>query len=746
MKRTILNILFLPAILLTTHSASAGQGQGQDWADSANPTVVRAAPNSSTPQPQNPPALTWAQYPSNAEGYRLEIRSEGKVVNTFTVPSNWCLPTQKFEPGSYTWRVTPVSRSDWTKERPFVVNAASQGFEVPDNAHLHQVILGHPRPRMLPAGVAPLASWSDAMKRDRLPFLSKVMKEVDLVTLAETPLKDTDWPLRMAPKIDADYAKQMADIRFRVFRAEKQLEEAALLYRITGEKRFLKEALNIGDQMSLLDPEGPTSYVNQIQGTRSIALALVKGVDLLGADLDEERRKTWLNIVNVRGNQIYRDLISNNIKIDQYPLDSQGGQSLSYLAGIATLALGDVPAATGWFDFAFRDYASWVMAWSGPEGGFANGTAYAQYSAYFALRIWQPMQYATGVNLFAKPWTIGFSNFLIDFVPPGSKTHLFGDGHEVVPDFKDLKAFVSRISTPQAAWYVSAISTDEDALALLEAEYPLPAARMTTKAAPAHAAWFSSIGWVAMHSDLNDSQHTSLYFKASPFGAFSHGQADQNSFVLTKANVPLLIETGWYDWYGSPLFTSWYHQTKAHNAITIDRGIGEVTDGYDETLTANAKVTAFSTTADVDYVAGDATPAYGGKLSKAQRRIWYLHQADAVVIEDRLAASAPHVFEWNFHSVNPMQADKSGNVKISNAGQSVCLKPLLADGIHFEKRTGPEPKQGATEDHGAYLSNTSVTSQRFLTLLDVGCKNVAAHLSDDGKSLLVGGETINLTE
>ena len=285
---------------------------------------------------------------------------------------------------------------------------------------------------------------------------------------------------------------------------------AALLYRITGEKRFLNEAISIGDQMSALNPEGPTSYVNQIQGTRSIALALIKGVDLLGADLDDKRRKTWLKIVSQRGNQIYRDLTSNNIKIDEFPLDSQGGQSLAYLAVIATLAIGDVPDATAWFDFAFRDYASWVMAWSGPEGGFANGTAYAQYTAYFALRIWQPMEYASGVNLFAKPWSIGFANYFIDFVPPGSKSHLFGDGHEVVPEFRDIKAFVSRVATPEAAWYVSSIPTNEDALALLEAEYPLPVARMASKQVPPHATYFSSIGWVAMHSDLTDPEDTSV--------------------------------------------------------------------------------------------------------------------------------------------------------------------------------------------------------------------------------------------
>lgn len=740
MKPAMPRLILLTILLLGCRIASAGR----DWTDNPNPAIARAAPDNTAVQPQNPPSFTWPQYPDGADGYRLEIVANGKTVQSTIAASNWYLPPKKFESGIYSWRVAPVGSDHWSRLHPFVVDASSAVFEVPDNAQLRQAVLAHGRPRMLPPGVAPLSVWSDAMKRDRWRFLQKVSKEVELVTRAETPLLDKDWPLRMGAKIDADYAKQMADIRFRVFRAEKQLEEAALLYHLTADKRYLTEALRLGDQMCELDPDGPTSYVNQIQGTRSIALALIKAVDLLGADLDPARRKIWLHIVTVRGNQIYRDLTSNHIKIDQYPRDSQGGQSLSYLAAIATLALGDIEDAGPWFDFALRDYASWVMAWSGPEGGFANGTAYAQYSAYFALRMWQPIEYATGVNLFSKPWTIGFSNFLIDFVPPGSKTHLFGDGHEVAPDFKDLKAFVGRIGTPQAAWYVNAISTDEDALALLEAEYPLPAARVAAPAEPAHAALFPSIGWVAMHSALADPDRTSVYFKASPYGAFSHGQGDQNSFVLSKANVPLLIETGWYDWYGSPLFTSWYQQTKAHNAITFDHGVGEPLEGYGDTQAANARITAFTTSADVDYAAGDATPSYGGKLTGAVRQIWYLHKPDVVVIDDRLASGTPRVFEWNFHTVTPIVVDKTGNITVTNKGQSVCLRSLIAKGVHFEKRTGPPPKEGTTEDHGALVSDSAQLSQHFLTALDIGCKQTTVHLSDDGQTLQVDAQTIHL--
>jgi hypothetical protein len=40
-------------------------------------------------------------------------------------------------------------------------------------------------------------------------------------------------------------------------------------------------------------------------------------------------------------------------------------------------------------------------------------------------------------------------------------------------------------------------------------------------------------------------------------------------------------------------------------------------DGYRETLVRNGAITAFSTTPALDYVAGNATAAYGGALSSA---------------------------------------------------------------------------------------------------------------------------------
>lgn len=79
------------------------------------------------------------------------------------------------------------------------------------------------------------------------------------------------------------------------------------------------------------------------------------------------------------------------------------------------------------------------------------------------------------------------------------------------------------------------------------------------------------ISWVALHSDLAEGKNNVMVqFKSSSFGSFSHSHADQNSFVLEAFGRPLLIDSGYYPWYGSPHDMSWTRQTRAHNALLVN--------------------------------------------------------------------------------------------------------------------------------------------------------------------------------
>ena len=741
MKLSSLRLLCL-ASLLSCAAAKA------DWAASSDPLVVKPRPSNGDLQPQNPPGFTWARHPGGPARYEVDILADGAATpSKATVERNWYLPTRALAAGSYTWRVRPAGSSDWSAARRFTIGATSTVFEVPDNATLRNRITQNPRPRSLPASFVPMSQWNFARMQQFEPYVSRMANEVKAQASALPALSDGRWQLAIASPLTANMVGQQTDVRNRVNAASRQLEAAAMMYRLKGEAWLLDEAKQRGDQLASLNPNGPTSYLNQDQATRQIALALVKAVDMLADSLDSQRKARWLAAVTVRTNVIYANLAGDNGRLDQFPFDSHANTSLVFLALISTLGLGDIADAQQWFDFSFRGYANNPSPWSGPEGGYANGTAYAEYTAGYLVALWDPLVQATGVNFYAKPWSRGFLDFATQFTPPGARTHLFGDGSDTRPDPRVFHAFASRMSTPRAAWYVRQLGGAEDTLTLLEAPYPMPVASAAYESAPASTAYYPSIGWTAMHSDINSRARTSFYFKSSPYGSFNHSHGDQNAFLLSVAGQPLLISAGWYDWFASPYWNSWYSQTKAQNAITFDGGKGQVTSGYREQLQRNGRISGFSTQPGWDYAEGDATQAYAGQLSSAKRQVWYLRGENAILVRDKLSAVRAHTFEFNVHAPGPIASNGATAASIAINGQSVCLRSLGAGAV-YEARSGYAPKPGTIEGHGAFtVKGDGKKPAEFLVLLDVGCKNPMVritHNANASRTVQVGAQTVVL--
>ncbi len=732
------------AALLTASTACFAFG---DWADAQvtnDLAVVRPLPANMQVQAQNPPGIQWPRHKSKPAQYMLELTGPDGVKN-IPVSRLWYLPAKKLTPGTYSWRVRPGNTTDWTALRTFVITSASADFEIPDDETLRSRTQSRSRPRSLQIGFQTYKNWSAPQLAERKPAFDAMVNDVAWRIPGMTDVSDSEWVVYPAAENSAAKAAQLVKIGQRISGAARQLESAALLYRLTGEVKYLNEALRRGDALAALSVSGPTAYIYTDAPSRQIALALIKGIDQLYNEIgtgDAGRRARWLASVNVRTQQMYQDVAGADGRLDMYPFDSHGGSNLGYLTVIAALSVGLIPEADAWFTYSFRAYAHQIYIWSSPEGGFANGTAYGTYTAVISTQLWQTLKLTTGVDLFTKPWSAGFLNFLMQFLPPGTKNNVFGDEHELVPNMGAVKGFAARFATPQAAWYYKSLAGSEEPSNLLQAPYPMPASTVTP-VAPANAAVFPSIGWAAMHSNITDTARTSVFFKSSPFGAYNHSHGDQNSVVLFSGGVPLLIEAGYEDYYGSPMAANWYRQTKAHNAVTYDGGIGQLITGNVENLGRPSKITAFSTTSSVDFVEGDAIQSYGTALSTARRQVWYLRNSNAVVVRDILAAPVARSFEWNFHAPVSITNPQTGEYQITNGARSVCVRSIGPTPATFKKWAGTAPLAGTFEDHAAFVL-PAATAAEFLVLLDVGCKRPAVQLSTTatGRTLKVGSDTI----
>src|SRR5207244_2887962 len=215
----------------------------------------------------------------------------------------------------------------------------------------------------------------------------------------------------------------------------------------------------------------------------------------------------------------------------------------------------------------------------------------------------------------------------------------FGDGAEQALTeawARFGKAYTLFAPTPLGRWYASQLSgEDPRGFALLLAP-PADTSPAPYPAGTPDAALFPSIGWTAMHSSLQDPARVSVYFKSSRYGSYNHSHADQNSFVVNAGGQRLAIESGYYDDYMTSHWWQWYKQTRAQNAITFDGGQGQVV--YEESgALGPGVITGYAHQAGYDVVTGDATQAYGGALTRAQRSLVYL-RPNLILVYDALAS------------------------------------------------------------------------------------------------------------
>jgi len=457
---------------------------------------------------------------------------------------------------------------------------------------------------------------------------------------------------------------------------------------------------------------------------------------------------------------MYDWYVTDRRRLQQQPYDGHGYLHLGNIAAVAAIIAGDTLAARAWLLDVLPLYLSIANPWGGESGGYANGMNYAFYDAQYSFLHWDILREVLGIDVTQKAWGRNFPLLMTYMQPPGAPSFVFGDGG----GYGDL-ALVSTVSRAYALRAHTAIANRY--AAQQNARFPIPRiyelmtpvpepGRRATGPSPdllPNAAVFSDIGWAAMHSSLRDPLRNSVYFKSSGYGSYNHGHADQNSFVIQSRGRDLAIDSGYFYLYNSPHWTNWTKQTRAHNAITFNGGLGQTFDDRGATGT----LTHFSSNADFDVVTGDATRAYGDNIKKAIRTLVFL-RPDAVLVYDSLEGHEPIRFEWNIHAKNNMVQYDPGKIGFAEGDASVCVEmhdPRRLDFIKFDGFTAAAPVDEEfsylpTQWHGRFIVRAPERRTEFLALLRIGCAgpglaDVAA-VDGGGFTLAVGGRRIRIGE
>ena len=739
----------------TAQTGGCTPNQAIDWIVSAlvdDPLAAAARPADCAIVEQNPPDFGWPH--AGGGPYTLELAFPGGRTETRTTGNNWFNWNGTLPAGSYTWSVTRAGLR--SIPRRFAVSTAAVPFVAPDIETVLSALLAKPHPRGMP-DVSTLA----AMAAQRDFELGVLRFSVDRLLGELLPPEgnrgDGDgydrFGMRALWSLIA-YAYDRTDI-----------------YREDAKRRVLN--------LASWNPRGPTA--DDDQESRFVAWVVTVGYDWVGADMSAAEREQLLAMLQVRIGDLHAWVTGTRgwppgdpgagipPPLWQTPRDSHRNVTATVVAAMSTLLVGELPEAETWLRDLLPFTINALSPWSGEEGGYANGTAYAMWDAGALLTSWYALRLATCdgpacIDMGRKAWVRNWGRFIAYFVPPtyppdpavhdirkidpGTPIGLFGDGFAQPELFEArarfVKSYANFAPSPFACWLASELTGADQT----RAEYLMspPATCAAPAAFPAGASnslYLPSIGWLAMHSNLADPNRTSVYFKSSPrpFGAFNHQSADQNGFVINAGGERLAIESGYFDAYGSDHWQYWVKRTRSKNAITFDGGQGQLAFEHLPNPFAGmgyGSIVRRDGTDEAEIVAGDATQAYNGALTRALRTLVFVRPG-TILVHDTLASNTARKWEWNIHALSPFTVISGDRrVRIARGTQSLCIDLLAGPPSQFVPTAGSDfDSWGRSNDpandvsaapldpaapaqyHGKFTAIEATTAAEFVVLMRV---------------------------
>jgi len=707
----------------------------------------------------NPPAFVWlpvadkllgrsASKPADDAGkpprYVLALSraadfAAGPGTTQIDAPISVHIPTRALEPGKWFWR--PGARTAggeivWGRPRNFEIAADAKVWPLPDIKRLVAAVpKRHPR----------LFFPGDGLQKTRTEWPKAEDGEYRYVLRgADAALGK---PLYAEPPMLSGKGPERGRLYAEIIRSSRPpmdaMERCALAYVISGQQRYGEEAKRLLLHFFAWNPEGSTSLFHNDEPAMWMMQRGTRAYDWTYDLFTPEERARIEPAMKARALQFLKRISGK--PFESRPYESHVARDVGFLGETALCFIHEWPEAAGWLEYVCKIYWSVYPAWAQEDGGWQEGPSY--WSAYqnFALHFATALKLATGAELIEKPFFRNTPYYKLYTNPPYARLSPFGDNQHSPPGGgagQLLYAFSSLTRDPYLRWYPaqqgSGAGSQPMGVALYDASLtPRPPADLPQ----AHS--FPGAGLVAMHDDLCDPRRSAyLVLRSSPFGSVSHGHADQNAFAIEAFGEALAIASGYYPWYGSWHHDGWTRQTKAVNSITFDGGQGQVGRSFD----ARGQISRFHTGTRFDYAVGDASAAYGGKLSRFVRQVVHIRPATFVIVDD-VAAPQPLAWEWNLHALDKMELRPDKQEALLRRGEARLLAsfatPVGLTLNQTDQFTPPPENNSPNQWHLVAAVKEKSTQARFVVVLRAyreakGGKPVALaplQMSDGGRTV-----------
>jgi hypothetical protein len=221
----------------------------------------------------------------------------------------------------------------------------------------------------------------------------------------------------------------------------------------------------------------------------------------------------------------------------------------------------------------------------------------------------------------------------------------------------------------------------------------------------------------SLHTTLLDARDdVHFLFKSSPFGSQSHGHNPQNTFQLNAYGEALLTSCVYRDLHGSKFHYGWAHSTVAQNAVLVNRQ-GQVKHA----ASSRGRIVAEELTSRYDYVAGDATAAYEGRLARSLRHVVFVKgDTPFIVLLDDLAAPEPATFQFMLHALKTFAIDReSAELRLERPAAGLTVRYLSPSSLAFRQWNGYDPKPTREFPNQWHVEAATTEKRKELALLTV---------------------------
>jgi hypothetical protein len=654
----------------------------------------------------NPPSFTWL-HDKRAAAYDVQWSRTPDFAGASTakhVP--WCVYTHNspLAAGTWHWRyrftTAKAEVSDWSATRSVTLPADAVLFPMPTRGEQRERLpKAHPRlflrpedlPRLRAAAAAP-GPAADLFKEMR--------KQADkLIQSGPTPEPTVRGSARN--KEDDEAVKHWWPNRETCDRAGGEAETLAFVWLITQEPQYGEAARKFVLALAAWDPDGPSNFALNCEAGKSMLYHPVRAYDWAYDSLTETDRATFRKVWQRRAADAWKsgEIGQGNGHLTR-PFNSHGNRIWHKLAEVGIALYGEVPEAETWLDYAVNKFYAAYPVWSDDDGGWHEGASYL--TGYISkVTTWMQVAHsALALDGLKKPFFNQIGNVPLYVVPPHSPASGFGDlsyrpvGCGFLHYFARMKGADSAgaAAATHWSWWLEQTKTKAPGgwTGFLYAANlpPLPAPVPPTDWPQSKI--FHGTGVASLHDTLTDCREdVHFLFKADPFGTQSHGHNAQLGFQLNAYGECLLPACTYRDLHGSKFHYQWAHSTRAQNAVLVN-GAGQRPHSHLST----GSIIESRFTPQWDYVRGEATAAYTGLVTRAERAALFV-KPDLLVLYDDFAAPRPATFQFMLHGLSaftPDEADQTLRLDQKNAGLTV--KYLAPQPLAFTQTDGftPPPK------------------------------------------------------